>query len=128
MRDRIARQRGAGHPKAVRMWEGDATVLNYLTVLGAGLASFVFGAIWYGALAKPWQAARGLERATPQPAPPRLGPIPVAYFLALVAELVMAWMLAGVMLHLARGGLAPSPRTGAIAAARLCCVCAATTT
>jgi len=94
-------------------------VLNYFTVLLAGLASFAFGAAWYGALARPYHAARGLEQGTPQPAPPRLGPVPVAYLLALLAELVMAWMLAGVMLHLVRGGLAPSPRTGAISAAFL---------
>jgi Protein of unknown function (DUF1761) len=89
-------------------------VLNYLAVLLAALASFAFGAVWYGALAKPWLAARDLAPGVPPAA--RLGPIPLAYLLALLAELVMAWMLAGVLLHLARGGLAPSPRTGAIAA------------
>ena len=94
-------------------------MLNYFIVLLAGLASFAFGAAWYGALARPYHAARGLERATPQPAPPRLGPIPLAYLLALLAELVMAWMLAGIMLHLVRGGLAPSLRTGAVSAAFL---------
>jgi hypothetical protein len=96
--------------------QGDATVLNYFAVLLAGLASFVFGAAWYGALAKPWLAARGLAPGAPQPLPARLGPIPVPYLIALLAELVMAWMLAGVVLHLARGGLAPSPRTAAISA------------
>jgi uncharacterized protein DUF1761 len=93
--------------------QGDATVLNYFAVLLAGFASFAFGAAWYGALAKPWLAARGLAPGAPQPV---LGPIPVAYLIALLAELLMAWMLAGVILHLARGGLAPSPRTGAISA------------
>src|SRR5262249_21001735 len=99
--------------------QGDATVLNYLAVLLAACASFAFGAAWYGALAKPWLAARGLDGNAPHPVPARVGPIPLAYLLALLAELVMAWMLAGVMLHLARGGLAPSPRTGAISAAFL---------
>src|SRR5215470_15233589 len=95
---------GGRPPESCALGEGDATVLNYFTVLLAGLASFAFGAAWYGALARPYHAARGLEQGTPQPAPPRLGPVPVAYLLALLAELVMAWMLAGVMLHLVRGG------------------------
>src|SRR5262245_59759703 len=93
-------------------------MLNYLAVLLAAIASFAFGGAWYGALAKPWLAARGLgseqERAT---AAVRPGPVP--YLIALAAELLMAWMLAGILLHLARGGLAPSLRNGLISAAFL---------
>jgi hypothetical protein len=49
----------------------------------------------------------------------RLGPIPVAYLITFLAELVMAWMLAGILLHLTQGGLAPGPRNGLISAAFL---------
>jgi len=85
-------------------------VLNYVAVLLAALASFAFGAAWYGALAKAWLAARG-DADGPQ-AMARLGPIPIPYLIAFLAELVMAWMLAGILLHLARGGLVPGPRNG----------------
>jgi hypothetical protein len=91
-------------------------VLNYLAILLAAIASFAFGAAWYGALAKPWLAARGAAAA---PAMARLGPLPVPYLIAFVAELVMAWMLAGILLHLAQGGLAAGVRNGLISAAFL---------
>jgi len=91
-------------------------VLNYLAILLAAIASFAFGAAWYGALAKPWLAARG---AAEEPAMARLGPLPVPYLIAFVAELVMAWMLAGILLHLEQGGLAAGVRNGLISAAFL---------
>jgi len=91
-------------------------VLNYLAIVLAAIASFAFGAAWYGALAKPWLAARGAAEA---PAMARLGPLPVAYLIAFVAELVMAWMLAGILLHLEQGGLAAGVRNGLISAAFL---------
>jgi len=92
-------------------------VLNYIAVLLAALASFAFGAAWYGTLAKAWLAARGgVDR---QQAMTRLGPLPIPYLIAFLAELVMAWMLAGILLHLARAGLALGPRNGLISAAFL---------
>ena len=91
-------------------------MLNYLAIVLAAIASFVFGAAWYGALAKPWLAARGAAAA---PAMARLGPLPVPYLIAFVAELVMAWMLAGILLHLEQGGLAAGVRNGLISAAFL---------
>ncbi|HJZ31776.1 MAG TPA: DUF1761 domain-containing protein [Hyphomicrobiaceae bacterium] len=93
-------------------------MLNYLAVVLAAIASFAFGAAWYGALAKPWLAARGLA-PTAAPPPAAVGLLPISYVVAFIAELIMAWMLAGVLLHLARGGLSPSLRTGAISAAFL---------
>jgi len=101
-------------------WRGrskEKKVLNHVAVLLAALASFAFGAAWYGALAKTWLAARG-DGGRPQ-VMARVGPIPVAYLIAFLAELVMAWMLAGILLHLAQGGLVPGPRNGLISAAFL---------
>jgi Protein of unknown function (DUF1761) len=92
-------------------------VLNYVAVLLAALASFAFGAAWYGVLAKAWLAARGVVDG--QQAMARVGPIPIPYLIAFLAELVMAWMLAGILLHLARAGLALGPRNGLISAAFL---------
>ena len=65
---------------------------SYLAVLIAAVAGFAFGAIWYGILGKPWMAAVGMtERPKPTPAP---------FIIAFVCQLVMAWMLAGLIGHL----------------------------
>jgi hypothetical protein len=90
--------------------------LNYLPILIAAIASFAFGAVWYSALGRQWMAARGLSEADMARAKVEMGPVPIPYIVAFVAELIMAWMLAGVLLHMAQGGLAPSIRTGLISA------------
>lgn len=33
--------------------------MNYVAVAAAGVAYFIFGAVWYGALAKPWMVYSG---------------------------------------------------------------------
>ena len=66
--------------------------VNYLAVLVAAVAGFAFGALWYGLLGKQWMAALGM---TEQPKPSA-----VPFVTAFVAQLVMAWTLAGVVGHL----------------------------
>jgi hypothetical protein len=88
--------------------------LNYWPVLIAAVASFIFGAVWYGALGRQWMAARGLSEADMASAKATIGRLPVPYIVAFVALLVMAAMFAGVLFHLGAGGLAPSIRTGVI--------------
>ncbi len=65
--------------------------INYLAVAIAAGAGFLFGALWYGLLGKQWMAALGLSEQ-PKPTP---GPFVIAF----VAQLVMAWVLAGVVGH-----------------------------
>ncbi len=66
--------------------------VNYLAVLVAALAGFGFGALWYTLLAAQWVAAIGLtDRPKPNPLP---------FVVALCAQLVMAWTLAGLLGHL----------------------------
>lgn len=88
--------------------------LDYWPILIAAIASFAFGAVWYGALGRQWMAARGVSEADMTKAKAEMGRAPVPYIIAFVAELVMAWMFAGVLLHMAQGGLATSLRTGVI--------------
>lgn len=91
------------------------TGINYLAVAVAAAASFIFGGVWYGLLSKQWMAAAQLnEKALRGDGS---GPSPVPFAVAFIAELVMAWMLAGVVLHLSRGGLAVTLRNGLISAA-----------
>ena len=67
--------------------------IDYLAVLIAAVAGFAFGSVWYSALGKPWMAAVGKPKETFKPTP---GPFVIAF----VCQLVMAWMLAGVIGHL----------------------------
>jgi hypothetical protein len=82
--------------------------INYLAVLIAAVVAWLAGAAWYMVLGKTWAAAHGL---TPeQMAAQRNRPgafLPFIY--VFVAELVMAWVLAGLLGHIGaltvRGGI-----------------------
>lgn len=87
--------------------------LNYASVLVAAIASFVFGGVWYNVFSRHWMEAAGMSPERLQAERGGLG----LYVLALVAQLLMAWMLAGMLHHLSLGGLAPGIRVGMIAAA-----------
>jgi hypothetical protein len=73
--------------------------MNPWAIVVAAIASFVFGAVWYGTLAKPWMAAVGKTEADIKNAG---SPIPL-YAMTLAALLVMAWVLAGMIGHLGPG-------------------------
>jgi hypothetical protein len=75
--------------------------INYLAVLAAAVASWIVGAAWYMALAKPWLAAVGKTQA--DLVGPSGKPSPAPLVIAFVAEVVMAWVLAGVIGHLGPG-------------------------
>jgi hypothetical protein len=85
---------------------------NYLAIIITAIASFAFGAAWYTALGQQWLAARGLSQAE---ARARTGTSPLPFIVSFVALLIMAWMFAGILLHLARGGTEMSVRSGVIA-------------
>jgi len=87
--------------------------VNYLAVMLAAVASFLFGGAWYSAFSRQWMEAVGMP---PDRMPKDRGG-PGLYLLAFAAQLVMAWILAGVLLHLAQGGLPASLRTGVISGA-----------
>ena len=65
--------------------------INYLAVIGAAVAAFVFGSAYYGLLAKQWMAAAGVTDGKP-----KISNLAIAF----VCELVMAYLLAGVLGHL----------------------------
>ena len=89
--------------------------LNYMAVIAAAVASFIFGGVWYSALSKQWMEAQG---RTPDAMHKDRGAVGL-YVLAFVAQVIMAWMLAGILLHMAAGGLPTTLRTGLISAAFL---------
>ena len=82
--------------------------MNYLAIVIAAVAAWLFGAGWYMALGKPWMAALGTTPDKRAEAKKRPGAwLPFVY--AFVAELLMAWILAGLLGHISaltiRGGL-----------------------
>jgi hypothetical protein len=86
--------------------------INYLAVLVAAAAGFVLGGVWYRLLAKPWMAAHGFTSKKIRVHHGK-GAAPWPLIIAAVADLVMAWMLAGVIGHLGELTL----KNGVIAAA-----------
>ena len=76
--------------------------LNYLAVVIAAIVAWVAGAVWYMSLSKVWVAAQGLTPEKMQENKGKSGAyLPFIY--CFVAELVMAWVLAGLMAHLGAG-------------------------
>jgi uncharacterized protein DUF1761 len=80
--------------------------INYLAIVVAAVVAWLAGAAWYGALAKPWVAAQGAtmeEFAAKFEAQKGTPTAYVPYILSFVAELIMAWVLAGLIGHLGVG-------------------------
>lgn len=64
--------------------------MGFLSVLAAAAASWVFGAVWYMALAKPWVAAAGIkvdENGRP------VGSSAAPYIMSAVAMVLVAGMM-----------------------------------
>jgi hypothetical protein len=77
--------------------------INYLAILIAAVTGWLTGAVWYGLLGKAWVAAQGrtMEEFKAQQAAmigKFSGQIP--FILVFLANLVMAWVLAGMVGHM----------------------------
>ena len=83
--------------------------INYLAVLIAAAAGWVAGAVWYMALAKPWMAAIGTSKEQIEASRSRPG-ASLPFVFAFAANVIMAWVLAGVIGHLGQVTI----RTGVI--------------
>ena len=76
--------------------------MNYFAIVTAAVAGWLVGAAWYGVLGKPWMAALGktaAEMKVKQGTPAFYAP----FVLAFLADLIIAWVLAGVLGHLGPG-------------------------
>lgn len=69
---------------------------NYLAIVIAAVAAFAFGAVYYGALGTPWMKAARIDPASVKMT---AGPFVTSF----ICELIMAWVLAGVIGHLGTG-------------------------
>jgi hypothetical protein len=74
--------------------------INYLAAFIAALAGFGFGAVYYMMLSKPWMNAVGWtpdEQALHLKG--ELNPNRTPFLIAIIANLIMAWVLAGLIAH-----------------------------
>ncbi len=76
--------------------------ISYLAVVIAAVVGWLAGAAWYMALGKPWMAAADITpKKIEQSRKSGLGFVP--FVLAFLADLIMAWVLAGLIGHLGAG-------------------------
>jgi hypothetical protein len=81
-----------------------------IAILGAGVAGWLFGAVWYTTLGAAWQRAQGLNpddcKGKPMPKTPLV--------VALLAALVMSAVLYQLLTNLGVMGVGPSAIAGLI--------------
>jgi hypothetical protein len=87
--------------------------VSYLAILVAAVAAWLAGAGWYMTFGKTWMAAIGTTPEKMQEMRGQPGAF-LPFIYAFVAELVMAWALAGILGHL--GPAQVTVRNGAISA------------
>jgi hypothetical protein len=87
----------------------------YLAILIAAVAAWLAGAAWYMALGKTWMAALGVTAEQMAARKKERGAF-LPFITCFLAELVMAWMLAGLLQHMTPA-FAISIKNGAIAGA-----------
>ena len=75
---------------------------NFLAIFVAAIAAWFFGAAYYGALGKPWVAALGtsMEAMKVQNAGKSGGAKAAPFILSFVAELIMAYVMYGLLMHM----------------------------
>jgi Protein of unknown function (DUF1761) len=76
--------------------------VNWLAILMAAVAAWIFGAIYYGILGKSWLAAQGKTMESMKIGNAGKSALAKAapFILSFVAEVVMAWALHGILLHM----------------------------
>jgi hypothetical protein len=83
------------------------SAMNFFILLGAAVCAWLFGAMYYGSLGKQWVEAQGstMEEFKARQAA-KIGKLSgqVPFILSFVAELIMAYVLYGLMKHVAHTG------------------------
>jgi hypothetical protein len=76
--------------------------VSYLAILTAAVAGWIFGAAWYTVLSKPWQQAAGISPGKMKQAQ-KTPAFYIPFVVAFLVQIVMAWVLAGLIAHLGPG-------------------------
>ena len=88
--------------------------MNHLAIFAAAVGAWIFGAVYYTVLSKPWLAAVGMTAADMKRQSENKVRAIAPFILSFVAEIVMAWVIAGVLGHLGPGQV--TVRNGVISA------------
>lgn len=75
--------------------------IDWIALIAAVVVSYIFSAVFYITLAKPWQAAIGKTEAEL-----KAGTSPVAYVIAIMGQTLIAYMLSVLMVSLDMGTVA----------------------
>ena len=91
--------------------------VNYLSVLIAAAAAWLFGGVYYTSLGKYWMAAQGktMEQCQAEYAGKSGAAKAAPFIVVFVGELIMAWAMYGILFHMGMFTL----RAGAISGAAL---------
>jgi hypothetical protein len=90
--------------------------VNWLSIALAAVGAWLFGAVYYTALSKPWLAAMGktLEQCQAEQAG-KSGIAKYAPFIVtFIAEIIMAWALYGILVHMGNFSLRAGIISGAL--------------
>ena len=90
---------------------------NYVSVLLAAVAAWLFGGVYYTSLGKYWMAAQGktMEQCQAEQASKSGAAKAAPFIVVFVGELIMAWAMYGILFHMGMFTL----RAGAISGAAL---------
>jgi hypothetical protein len=90
---------------------------NYVSVLLAAVAAWLFGGVYYTSLGKYWMAAQGktMEQCQAEQASKSGAAKAAPFIVVFVGELIMAWAMYGILFHMSMFTL----RAGAISGAAL---------
>ena len=89
--------------------------VNFISIFLAACAAWIFAAVYYTALSRPWLAAQGktMEQCKAEQAGRSQLANSLPFILAFAGSLIMAWALYGILVHLKTFSL----RAGLISAA-----------
>ena len=89
--------------------------MNYVSIVLAAAAAWIFGGIYYTTLGRQWMAAQGktMEQCQAEMAGKSGAAKAMPFILVFVGEIIMAWVLYGILVHLNMFTV----RAGAISAA-----------
>ena len=90
--------------------------VNFLSILLAAIAAWLFGGAYYTALSGPWLAAQGktMEQCKAEMAGKSMLVMSAPFVLAFVGSLIMAWALYGILVHLKTFSVRAGMISGAI--------------
>jgi len=76
--------------------------VNWLAIVVAAIAAWIFGGVYYSVLGKTWMAAQGktMEQCQAEMAAKSGIQKFAPFVIVFVAELIMAWVLYGILFHM----------------------------